>query len=264
MSDLHLEFEQYVNGKIPDSAIPFRIPANETHKDTVLCLAGDIGVIDKPHTLVPFLESCSAQFKAVICVMGNHEYYHGSLITCNDKYKNMVSHLNNVYVLDNDSIEIEDVVFIGSTLWSDVLPQEEYHVSMYMADYKYIRTGTKKDPYGKKLWITDTKSLFNANVTYITSELQKHIDKKVCVMTHHLPSYQSVHQKFCQSYVNSAYASELSDLILQYNPNIWLHGHTHYSFDYMIGNTRVYCNPRGYVGTDDLNMRFTLDEIICL
>jgi hypothetical protein len=27
---------------------------------------------------------------------------------------------------------------------------------------------------------------------------------------------------------------------------LWVHGHTHDSFDYVVNGTRVVCNPRGY------------------
>jgi hypothetical protein len=52
--------------------------------------------------------------------------------------------------------------------------------------------------------------------------------------------------------MNGAYSSDLSDLILDH-PQIkfWTHGHTHDQFDYMIGSTRVVCNPRGYKGYEE-------------
>ena len=35
------------------------------------------------------------------------------------------------------------------------------------------------------------------------------------------------------------------------NPRkLWVHGHTHSSFDYNIHGTRVVCNPRGYEDHD--------------
>ena len=74
--------------------------------------------------------------------------------------------------------------------------------------------------------------------------------EKVVVITHHAPSYASIHTKYlANTNLNGGYATELSDEILD-NSNIklWVHGHTHESFDYMIGSTRVICNPRGYTG----------------
>jgi len=34
---------------------------------------------------------------------------------------------------------------------------------------------------------------------------------------------------------------------------LWTHGHMHNASDYMIGETRVVCNPRGYVGYESTN-----------
>jgi predicted phosphodiesterase len=44
---------------------------------------------------------------------------------------------------------------------------------------------------------------------------------------------------------------------------LWIHGHTHDSFDYTVHRTRVVCNPRGYAkaGTNE-NPRFDPDLII--
>ena len=38
----------------------------------------------------------------------------------------------------------------------------------------------------------------------------------------------------------------MEPLIIEMQPRLWVHGHTHEIFDYYIGTTRVLCNPRGY------------------
>jgi len=49
--------------------------------------------------------------------------------------------------------------------------------------------------------------------------------------------------------MNGAYHSDLSEFILDHPQiKLWTHGHTHHPFDYMIGGTRIVCNPRGYDG----------------
>jgi hypothetical protein len=59
--------------------------------------------------------------------------------------------------------------------------------------------------------------------------------------------------------MNGGYHSDLSELILS-NPQIklWTHGHTHELFDYMIGSTRVVCNPRGYHSYESIADTFKL------
>ena len=83
---------------------------------------------------------------------------------------------------------------------------------------------------------------------YIKSVVAERPDEKFVVVTHHSPSYKSVHEEYQAEYLmNGAYHSDLSDFILD-RPQIklWTHGHTHHPFDYMIGETRIVCNPRGY------------------
>ena len=50
----------------------------------------------------------------------------------------------------------------------------------------------------------------------------------------------------------------MNDFILEHQPRLWIHGHTHESFDYEIGKTRVVCNPRGYASTEE-NKEFRPD-----
>ena len=76
---------------------------------------------------------------------------------------------------------------------------------------------------------------------------------KTVVITHHLPHARSIPPRFKGDLLNAAYASDLSGVIESGRPALWVHGHTHDSCDYVVGDTRVVCNPRGY---DDENARF--------
>jgi len=69
------------------------------------------------------------------------------------------------------------------------------------------------------------------------------------VVGHHCPSELSVAEQYKGNLLNAAFRSSL-DAFIEARPQIryWLHGHTHYNFNYWIGETRVVCNPRGYIG----------------
>lgn len=84
-----------------------------------------------------------------------------------------------------------------------------------------------------------------ASRAYIAAELAKPFGGKTIVVTHHLPSLRSVHQRFKEDPLTPAFASNCDDL-LDLGADLWIHGHTHDSFDYLAGKTRVVCNPRGY------------------
>ena len=86
---------------------------------------------------------------------------------------------------------------------------------------------------------------------------------KYVVCTHHTPSYASIHPRYANSeLMNGAYTSDLSEFILDHPKiKLWTHGHTHEDFDYMIGTTRVVCNPRGYSGYESRADRFQLKYV---
>jgi len=62
--------------------------------------------------------------------------------------------------------------------------------------------------------------------------------------------------------MNGAYSSSLDEFILDHPQiKLWTHGHTHEDFDYMIGTTRVFCNPRGYINYESKADNWTLKSV---
>jgi len=261
-SDLHLEFSD--------------INIQNTENADVLILSGDIMIAQDLHEhpavypLDPinisnlsykqaralrfrdFLRRCSFQFSHVIYVAGNHEFYHGSWVKSLQHLRDECGVFSNIYFLEKDTKVIDDVTFIGSTLWTDcnkMDPLTMTSLETLMNDYRLIRN----DERGySKLRTAHTLSRHVESVTYIKHRLAENKDNKVVVVGHHAPTYQSIHDRFKNDIqMNGGYASDLSDLILD-NPQIklWTHGHMHDPVDYMVGLTRVVCNPRGYAGHD--------------
>lgn len=197
-----------------------------------------------------FLERCSVQFPHVVYVMGNHEFYHGKFYASIDHMREEVAKFDNIYLLENDTKVINDVVFVGATLWTNMNkhdPMTMHAVKDMMNDFRTIRNDRREyaamSPRDVVLRHTHTLDYFRAR-------LSEHKDKKCVVVGHHSPSFKSVHESHrSQILMNGAYHSDLSEFILDH-PQIalWTHGHTHHPFDYVIGETRVVCNPRGYEG----------------
>ena len=241
LSDIHLEFSSY------------DVEPLEDDKDTVLLLAGDISVAKyKPMTL-NFMEKVSKQFKTVLWIFGNHEYYKGSLGQSRAKADELICDLDNVFLLENEEFEFEEdnIVVLGATLWTDLNngnPLTRFDVENSLADYSQIRLGVK----GKyrKMHTMDVMGMHQTSKCFLFESIEKHKKdgKKVVVMTHHAPTWKSVSPGFKGDKLNGAYVSDLSEQILDTQPEIWVHGHLHAPCDYMVDNTRVYCNPRGYVG----------------
>lgn len=195
-----------------------------------------------------FLKRCSFQFPHTIYVAGNHEFYHGKWNQALDTLAAECERHPNVYFMERGSKKINDVTFIGSTLWTDMNkadPLTMHAVRDMMMDYKCIR---KEFEGYTTLKPHDTVMRHRQSLDYIKSVVAEKSDEKFVVVGHHSPSFQSVHEQYRTEFLmNGAYHSSLEEFILD-RPQIklWTHGHTHHPFDYMIGDTRVVCNPRGY------------------
>ena len=141
-----------------------------------------------------------------------------------------------------------------------------YHVSSMMNDYTSIKNSARTlNEWGKPARLTpeDTVVLHNKSMDYVNHVVSDNTDKKYIVVGHHCPSFKSVHPKYANDKImNGAFASDLDDFIA-YRPQIrlWTHGHTHEPFDYVIGETRIVCNPRGYSGHEPQADSFKLQYI---
>lgn len=190
-----------------------------------------------------------------IIIGGNHSGYSDDNVSLQFIHKELSDYYkleDNVSYLENAYKIINDVVFIGATLWTDFrLDGDTFqlwnmqHATRHMNDYRYNHYDDNGEL--RLLKPQDTLDMFNKSFAFIEETVKKFADKKVVVITHHAPSIKSIHSKYLSGYTNSCYASNLEQFILD-NPNIklWIHGHVHSNFDYMIGDTRVVCNPRGY------------------
>jgi len=252
-SDLHLETCEYGHG-VPDLG-----------SGDVLILGGDIlcarhfkkdGNLKKVYN--DFLKKCVDNFDWVLYLAGNHEAYGYNYEGTWDVLKENLP--EGIHLMENSVVKIADWVFLGATLWTDFRNEnalEMMEAQNCMNDYKTIRIGSNY----RKMNPDDTLGFHKKSKQFLLDTLPMFSNQKVWVLTHHGPSYQSVHPKYRNSGIaNGAYVSDLDDLIFD-NPQIkyWSHGHTHESFDYMIGGCRVICNPHGYYNgynTQGMNLNF--------
>lgn len=297
-SDVHLEFG------------PLNIENTEGADVLVLsgdiCTAKDFDVVaasygDMPHSkkamrFVDFFKSCSQNFKHVVYVMGNHEHYNYDFkFTAKDIKKNL-EHLENVYLLDNEVKKIDDVTFVGGTMWSDMNKRDPltlFHMKSMMNDFRcvknsnrevyrtvplykrkdddsgyeldekgyMIQVGTKKKAEASTFCPEDAADEFDKFVGYLKTVLNN--EDKFVVCTHHSPSLKSCHPRYAHdTLMNGGYHSDL-EYMMEDRPNIklWTHGHTHEDFDYMVYDTRIVCNPRGYIGYEGRADRWKLKVV---
>lgn len=241
VSDLHLDWDK-----------TYRIPVCEDDINTTLVIAGDLWTDCKHLTkiLTPenksWLAITASQFKYVVYVLGNHDYWNTRLDSlpekCNLLHKEQG--LDNVFLLENSTITLDGVVFAGGTLWTDYgsrNPISMMEASHYMNDYRLTRVGREYH----KMKPSDCLTIFDKTKKTIFNS------KADVVVTHMAPSHASVDCKYRNerdALSNTWYYSELSNSILDSKIRLWIHGHMHSPSDYNIGDTNIVCNPKGYVG----------------
>jgi hypothetical protein len=262
VSDLHLEFSDIniVNDQNYDVLIlggdiciaqdlhDHPEPANTADQ---LAIANGTGLGRRQMTAQrfrDFFKRCSFQFPHVIYIMGNHEFYNGKFYAGINYMREECAKYPNVYMLEQDMKIIDDVVFVGGTLWTNMNkrdPLTMHAIEGMMNDFRIIRNDARNYAPMSAL---DVAIRHDKTLAYIEHIVHEHRNKKCVVVGHHSPSFQSAHPMYAhETLMNGGYHSDLSEFIMDH-PQIvlWTHGHTHHPFDYVIGETRVVCNPRGY------------------
>lgn len=242
LSDLHLEFGY-------SSSLKF-------DQADLIILAGDTHIGTKG---IEWIKKYIPT-KEVIYLLGNHEYYKGSYPKTLYKIQDAAKD-SNIHVLEDSFVDIGDIRFHGSTLWTDfsifgnpieygMLCQEK------MNDYKRI----KRDPSYSKLRSIDVYQIHQKSMRWLEQSLKESIVEKNIIITHHAPSLLSVPKQYQNDPVTAAYASNLESFIMTHQPQYWIHGHIHSPIQYNLGQTKVICNPHGYI--DDRDNGFNKELIV--
>jgi predicted phosphodiesterase len=283
-SDVHLEFGE--------------LEIKNTENADVLVLAGDIcvaadlgdrdsfnvmGEHTRSNKFHKFFVDCCTEFTHVVYVMGNHEHYNGDYAITAMKLKDKLGYLKNLHILDKEVFVLDDVTFIGGTLWTDMNNEDEttlHAMSGMMNDFRCVDNSDRKVSYKTPVFkydangevVRDEKSSpviermeFHTRsarfspedavvdhkqmMTFIQTVVEGKGDQKFVVVGHHAPSKKSTHPRYAHEKVmNGGYSTNLDEYILDHPQiKVWVHGHTHEDFDYKIGDTRIVCNPRGYI-----------------
>lgn len=256
----------------------------------------DFGKSSRYHT---FFQQCTQEFKHVIYVAGNHEHYHGDFKYSIPTLKTRLGYLKNLHILDKETFELDDVVFAGGTLWTDMNQEDPltlHNISRMMNDFRIIQNSNREVSFRSETFAENpdgTGYLRDANGQLVVEKVEfktrparfspedavvdhkemlaflekAYADmppwKTMVVVGHHTPSHQSCHPYYKDDReMNGGYHSDLTGFIYE-RPGIklWTHGHTHEVFDYNIGNTRVICNPRGYIGHEATADNFELKVV---
>jgi predicted phosphodiesterase len=262
-SDIHLEFGD--------------LDLQNTDQADVLILSGDIcvakditkrdpyctlGMEYRSNRYHDFFQRCGEKFPHVIYIVGNHEHYNGDFAKTVPHLKDALGYIDNLHILDREVLTINDVTFIGGTLWTDMNDRDDItllHMKGMMNDFICVSNSlrevnfrdqdgnfhTRTAKFSPEDAVEDHEKFFD----YIKQIVEGNFDQKFVVVGHHAPSRLSTHPKYAHDTImNGGYSSSLDEYILTHPQiKLWTHGHTHEDFDYMIGSTRIVCNPRGYI-----------------
>jgi hypothetical protein len=305
-SDLHLEFGDVMITN--DQGIDVLILSGD------ILVERDLDMLDRRQVELGFARARSSrfhdffsrvcfQFPHVIYVAGNHEHYHGDFAQTIGELKRKLAHHPNLHILDKECWTLDDVTFVGGTLWTDMNKEDPltlHAMKNMMNDFRCVQNSNRVVSYradvlrDKPTGMTDDeflalptserfKSVFKTRVAtfsaedaveehrkclgYIKTIVENHREQKtgnkIVVVGHHTPSHKSCHPRYAHDDImNGGYHSDLSEFILDH-PEIvlWTHGHTHELFDYTIGDTRIVCNPRGYIGYEEIADKFELKVV---
>lgn len=230
-SDTHSEF----GNKFP--TVPYDVD--------VIVLAGDDIVGAGNGELEAF---CNENYdKQIVMVAGNHNYYGGEFHTVNQQYKEMKQWAPNLHFLNNETFELEGVVFHGCTLWSDFSCKGEAWKQIGMLEAQRNIADFFRIDYGKnKITPQDMSNLHKESLQWLSRSLQEHSDKVSVVVTHFPPVIECKHPKIESNILDTYFNNDLSDFAGEHRIRYWLYGHNHWSDDFVLYNTRFISNQKGY------------------
>ena len=246
LSDLHLGFGA-MDGPVNDA--------------DVVVLAGDVG---RPREAIAWALRLD---KPVLYVPGNHEFYGGSIDGTLAELRRLCQGTQ-IQVLDNRELVMGGVRFLGTTLWTDFElfddPQQraaaKAQAQRLLRDFSRIRV---RESSAEVFTPDDSMNLFRRHADWLEARLATVHAGPTVVITHHAPTRHSIHPRFADSLLNACFVSDAAHLLRADHVSLWIHGHTHDSFDHRVNGTRVVCNPRGYArGGVNENPAFNPDLVV--
>ena len=227
-----------------------------TAQADIVILAGDIA---RPEQAIAWARDLE---RPVLYVPGNHEFYGSSLAATGHKLKTLTEGLD-IHILQQHELILRGIRFLGATLWTDFMldgdgPPRTLAMTQaieFMRDFSRIESAEYP---GKPYSPEESTRVFTRHRDWLARKLADPFDGPTVVITHHAPSRQSIHPRFAGSPLNNCFVSDVEYLMGAERAVLWVHGHTHDSFDYTVRGTRVVCNPRGYA-RDGINENAAFD-----
>ena len=246
LSDLHSDFSDFTM---------------KSGKADVVVFAGDIG---NPFVSMEKMKASLGDVPAIY-VPGNHEFYRRDISSTLSEMKKLSKTLKTVHVLNDESVVVSGVRFLGSILWTDydLFGRKERTRCMSACD-RYLNDHRMVTVEGKRFSPEMALDMHVKSRAWLEKELDSEFDGRTVVVTHHAPHVNSLAPRFATEIASGGFVSNLPEELIG-KADAWVHGHTHSSFSYVVGKCRVVCNPRGYArGTDEHTENSAFDRRLML
>ena len=241
ISDIHAEFYS------DPSWLP---PLPSADDCDVLVLGGDIssggGTIDTVRRIGAALPKTQILF-----IAGNHDFYGVEIGDQIEKFRTAFENDDRIHFLENDSLTMDGVRFLGASLWSgfDLLGRDQLKTAMKVAgerinDFRLIKDASSKSTGRFKPYAAVQR--YKASRMLLADELKKGNPEKTIVITHFPPCREARHPGFPEDELTCYFTANCGALITQHQPAAWIYGHNHWSADFHIGKTRLVSNQMGY------------------
>lgn len=255
LSDLHLNIRkgELLNSGLSDAEATaeleplYREALDEARTADILVLDGDVceGTLGISWAAETFPRI------PVVYVAGNHEFYEHDYWELLNQLHETAARTDNVRFLENRATEFnlhgQSLRMLGCTLWTDYelygverMSEAMQEAGFRISDHQWIKYR------GETFWPEHALDLHRQSRNWLTRELAKSFAGTTVVVTHHAPSRISITPQLEGDLLSPAFASDLTALISEYQPPLWIHGHTHHNVDYHVGATRVISNQWGY------------------
>ena len=247
LSDLHLTPHACALSPINLAAMP---------QADVAVVAGD--VTETADLAITFLGRTIGRRMPVVAVLGNHEFY-GSDYAHARAAAARAAARTGVRLLDDDETIIDNVRFAGGTLWTDYalyaagdrngVRNAMRAARTGMPDHKAIDVDSGLPDRIARRWAPqDAAEAHRQTVAFLERAFAEPHDGATVVVSHHGPHPCAIPDRYANDPLSPAFVSDLTGLIVRGRPKLWIHGHVHQRVDQMVADTRIICNPRGYLG----------------
>lgn len=215
----------------------------------VLILAGDTASLSNLELMGGPVSNYLEAKRPIVFVAGNHEFY-GHSMPFALRMMHRWARQHGLIFLHNRAVVVAGVRIFGATAWTDYafggasLRANKLNAGRMLNDHRLIRM--ERSSIGRLFTPEDALRAHRKSMRLLDARLGEDFQGPTVLLTHHGVHGNSVADRFKGSDINAAFVSDLTGVLAKHKPALAIHGHVHDSFDYMLGETRVIANPRGY------------------